>query len=104
MRPRSDLQQAACRLRLAACPYRVRLNPGRNSPYYYVYETCTGGRSQSARGFRVDREGDLGELVELLLAAQRKLLRGGPGLDWRGLHLASGEQPSPDCGPLQTWG
>ena len=55
MRPRSDLQQAACRLRLAACPYRVRLHPGRNSPYYYVYETCTGGRSQSARGFRVDR-------------------------------------------------
>lgn len=104
MRPRSDLQQAACRLRLAACPYRVRLHPGRNSPYYYVYETCTGGRSQSARGFRVDREGDLGELVELLLAAQRKLLRGGPGLDWRRLHLASGEQPAPDCGPLQTWG
>ena len=104
MHPRSALQQASCRLRLAACPYRIRLHPGRNSPYYYVYETRAGGRSQSARGYRIDRDGDLGELVELLLAAQRNLLRGGPGLDWRRLHLAPGEQPPADCGPLQTWG
>jgi integrase len=69
-----------------------------------VYETRAGGRSQSARGYRIDRDGDLGELVELLLAAQRNLLRGGPGLDWRRLHLAPGEQPPADCGPLQTWG
>ena len=104
MQPRSALQQASCRLRLAACPYRIRLHPGRNSPYYYVYETRAGGRSQSARGYRIDRDGDLGELVELLIAAQRNLLRGGPGLDWRRLHLAPGEQPPADCGPLQTWG
>ena len=85
MQPRSALQQASCRLRLAACPYRIRLHPGRNSPYYDVYETRAGGRSQSARGYRIDRDGDLGELVELLLAAQRNLLRGGTGL-WPELH------------------
>ena len=104
MLPRGALQQACSRLRLAGCPYRIRLHPGRNSPYLYVYETQRGGRSQSARGFRVDQEDDLPALVELLLAAHRDLLRGGAGLDWRRLGLAPGEQPSADCGPLQTWG
>ncbi|MEB3354168.1 MAG: hypothetical protein VKM34_08030 [Cyanobacteriota bacterium] len=79
MQRRSAQQQAFCRLRLAACPYRIRLHPGRNSPYDDVYETRTGGRSQSARGYRIDRDGDLGELVKPLLAAQRNLLRGGLG-------------------------
>lgn len=83
---------------------RIGLHSGRNSSYLYVYETQRGGRSQSARGFRVDQEGDLPELVELLLAAHRNLLRSGTGLDWRRLNLPPGKQPSGDCGHLQTWG
>ena len=55
MRARGALQQAACCLRLAVCPCRIRLHPGRNSPCCYVYETCAGRRRQSARGYRIDQ-------------------------------------------------
>jgi hypothetical protein len=45
-----------------------------------VDETQSGGRSQSARGCRVDQEDDLPALVELLLAAleNRRLSGYGP--------------------------
>lgn len=63
MRARGALRQAACRLRLAACPYHIRLHPGWNSSDCDVYKTRAGGRRQSARGYRIDQDGDLGSLL-----------------------------------------
>ncbi len=104
MEPRGTLKQALERLRLAACPYRIRLHPGRSSPYLHVYETRRGGRTQSARGYRRDNDQDLQELVELLLQAQRSLAAGGPGLNWELLNRL----PAPDASSpelfVQTWG
>ena len=104
MGPRGALQQAASRLRMAACPWRIRRHPTGNSPFVYVYETRRGGRSQAARGYRIENDREVQQLVDLLLEADEDLRHGGPGLDWALLNLPPGLKPVGYSGRLQTWG
>lgn len=110
MGPRGALQQAASRLRMAACPWRIRRHPTGNSPFVVVYETRRfagqqpRGRSQAARGYRIENDRDVQQLVDLLLEADEDLRHGGPGLDWALLNLPPGLKPVGTSGRLQTWG
>ncbi len=104
MEARGALKQAQRRLRLAGCPYRLRVHPGRNSPYLHVYETRRGGRTQSAKGYRAGNDDDLKALVEVLLQAQQRLEAGGPGLDWDSLNLPLAGAPSKAAAPQASWG
>lgn len=68
MEARGALRQAQGRLRLAGCPYRLRVHPGRNSPYLHVYEIRRGGRTQSAKGYWAGSDDDLKGMVEVFAA------------------------------------
>ena len=104
MEARGALKQAQGRLRLAGCPYRLRVHPGRNSPYLHVYETRRGGRTQSAKGYRAGNDDDLKALVEVLLQAQQRLEAGGPGLDWDSLNLPLAGPSAKAAAPQASWG
>jgi integrase len=100
MIPRNALAQANGRLKLAACPYRLR---ERSSQYLYVYETKRGGRRRSAQAFRADDPAAVNQLTDLLLAAQQNLQQGGSGLDWDSLGGSRrGQSQTPRH--AQTWG
>jgi hypothetical protein len=62
------------------------------------------GRSQAARGYRIENERDVQQLVDLLLEADEDLRHGGAGLDWALLNLPPGFKPVGTSGRLQTWG
>ena len=109
MGPRGALQQAASRLRMAACPWRIR----RHQPATVRLWSSTKpgdlpgnsrGKSQAARGYRIENERDVQQLVDLLLEADEDLRHGGPGLDWALLNLPPGLKPVGYSGRLQTWG